>query len=383
MIQMMTAYTTEVDEIEDGIAELLTQIDLNKLKKNSVGLITCHFDFAQTGFLAELQKRVSFDVIGMTTLASANNHGVSMYALSFSVLTSDDIVFDTAMSEPLGPDNYDEKIRALYDEVSVKTNGDPSMIISFFPYLEKLSGALMHNSLDKACKGIPVWGSLATNIDVSFERCHAFRNGVGVEDALVVLLMYGEVNPEFVVISIPEQNISDTRGMITESDGCIVKKINGMTAIDYLSSIGVKLIDKAPTVTPLMVYYEGSEKPVALGIYTIFDDGSLLCGGEMPIGATLAVGEINSKGIMETANKGVAKLLETGKKSGALILPCVTRYVMLTPDQNSEMQLIINTMKDTMPFMMGYSGGEVCPVRDDTGIPQNRFHNYTFSACIF
>ena len=56
MVKMITAYTEEVDEIEDGIAEILQQIDLGTLKKNNVGLITCHFDFIDSGFIEELCK---------------------------------------------------------------------------------------------------------------------------------------------------------------------------------------------------------------------------------------------------------------------------------------------------------------------------------------
>ena len=34
------------------------------------------------------------------------------------------------------------------------------------------------------------------------------------------------------------------------------------------------------------------------------------------------------------------------------------------------------------PFMMGHSGGEICPMPDDDSKYSNRFHNYSFCACI-
>ena len=385
MIQMMTAYTTEVDEVEDALDEILEQIDLGALKKNTVGLITCHFDFTEAGFLGELCKKLPFDVIGMTTMASSDRHGSGMYGLSLSVLTSDNVTFEIAMTDSLNTGNYREKMEAAYLDTLKKLPGKPSMIITLFPYLYDLSGALMHRAFDEVCGGVPFWGSLSTNSDVSYEHCNVFRGGNVTVDGMAMVLLHGPVDPEFIVVSIPTQNIRKDRGRITESDGCLLKKIDGIPAWKYMENRGVAIMKDASIVTPLMVYYEGSHEPVALAIYTVNDDGSLLCGGEMTTGASVAVGEITSEGILSTTDEGMARLLGCGKKNGALILPCVTRYVMLVPDHNGELNLIAGRLENgnIMPFMTGYSGGEICPVRDESGVLRNRFHNFTFSACVF
>jgi small ligand-binding sensory domain FIST len=138
----------------------------------------------------------------------------------------------------------------------------------------------------------------------------------------------------------------------------------------------------ASIVTPLLVYYEGSTVPVALGVYNVNDDGSLLCGGEMTMGASLAVGEITAESILSSAAEAIQRLKEYGKKDGALIFPCVTRYVMLAPGKDSEMEFISSSIGN-IPYMLAYSGGEVCPVRDESFKLQNRFHNYTLTICAF
>ncbi|MCL1835988.1 MAG: FIST C-terminal domain-containing protein [Treponema sp.] len=385
MIQMMTAYTEEVDEVEDGIAEILEQLDLGALKKHSIGLITCHYDFTSAGFIDALCKNLPFDVIGMTTMASANQHGRSMYALSLTVLTSDEVIFEAVMSGALGPDNYHEQMEAAYSDSVKNLPGKPSLIITFFPYLYDLSGALMHRAFDEVCGGIPFWGSLATNSDVSYEHCNVFRNGDVTVNGMVMILLHGPVDPEFYVVSIPTQNIRKDRGKITDSEGCLLKKIDGIPAWRYMENRGVEIMKDASITTPLMVYYEGSAVPVALAIYTVNDDGSLLCGGEMPTGASVAVGEITNEGILTTAEEGMNRVIKCGKKSGALFLPCVTRYVMLVPDHDGELKLVENRLENgsLMTFMAGYSGGEVCPVQDESGALQNRFHNFTFSALVF
>jgi hypothetical protein len=243
----------------------------------------------------------------------------------------------------------------------------------------------MHKSFDEICGGIPFWGSLATNIDVSYERCYAFRNDHIDKDGLAMILIHGPVDPEFIVVSLPAQNIRKNRGQITKSDGCVLKEINGIPPLKYLESLGISVMKDAPIAMPLMVYYEGSSDPVALGMYVVNDDGSVLCGGEMTVGASIAIGEITSEGILASTADGLDQLLNSGKRNGALLLPCVSRYVMLTPDHEDELAMIASKMENgaIMPFMTGYSGGELCPVRDEAGVLRNRFHNYTFTACVF
>jgi hypothetical protein len=112
-------------------------------------------------------------------------------------------------------------------------------------------------------------------------------------------------------------------------------------------------------------------------------DGSALLGGEAPQGASFSVGEINYEGIIESARQSVERALKTGKKDGLLMLPCVTRYLMLSPQSEDEMKLVKEMAGDLLPHALFYSGGEICPIRDKDGRLHNHHHNFTFSACAF
>jgi len=146
----------------------------------------------------------------------------------------------------------------------------------------------------------------------------------------------------------------------------------------------VIVMKDASITTPLMVYYEGSHEPVALTVYNVYDDGSLLCGGEMTEGSSLAVGEITTESILASAGEGMDRLLQSGNRNCALMLPCVSRYVMLAPNRGDEMNLIAGKLGNgsLMPYMVGYAGGEICPVMDETGVLRNRFHNFSFTVCV-
>jgi hypothetical protein len=381
---MLTAHTAEIDEVDDAIDEILKQIDVNGLSKNSVGILTCYYEFIETGIMSALCKRLPFDVIGMTTMASASGGDYGMYRLSLTVLTSDDVSFRTASTAPLSREECERPLTDAYREARGDLAGDPSFIISFFPFLQDLSSADVLKSFDAVCGGIPIWGSVASDMDMSYENCCVIHNGRDEKKSLVMLLLHGPVNPDFIVTSIPDKNISNRRAIITESDGCLLKKVNDMTLGDYFNSIGLATrTAQDSTTVPLMVDYCDGSKPVALAIYSIDKDGSALCGGEMPQGASFFVGEIDYDGIIETARASVEQVLSGRAANGLLMLPCVTRYLMLAPDKDAEIKLVVDSVGDKIPYSLAYSGGEVCPVRGGDGRLRNRHHNYTFSACVF
>jgi hypothetical protein len=384
---MQTAYTTEIDEVEEAVEAILGQLDLDALKKHSAGILNVCYDFVESGIVRALCARLPFAVIGMTTMASACKTGSGRYGLCLTVLTSDVVTFTTACTPSLTHDNYEEAIRSTYNAARDTLPGDPAFIVSFIPYMRDVNGAELVNSFSASCHDVPVWGSMTIGMDMSFEQCRTIRNEEAEQFALAMLLVYGPVEPEFIVTSIPERNIRENRGMITESDGYTVKAVNGMPILSYLDSIGITLFDSIGITlhisVPLMVYYEGASRPVALGIFTIDDEGNALCGGYVPEGALVAVGAIDPKGIMETAKESVARLSRGGKKDGILMFPCGSRYFMLAPNQDNEIRCVSAMLGDDVPYMLGYSGGEVCPVRDADGKWRNCFHNYTFSACTF
>jgi len=385
VLKMMTAYTEEVDEVGEGIAELLAQIDLGALKKNSVGIVNCHFDFIHPGFIAEMHKKLPFDFIGMTTMASTNPQGQGMYSLALTVLTSDELAFETVISESLDAGDHNKEIKAAYSGAAKKFQGKPSLIITAFPNLKHLSGAEIHRSLNETCGGIPIWGGAATHTDTSYDHCFIFRNDDLRKDCLAMLLVHGPIDPEFIVVSLPLRNIQKNQGKITSSDGCLLKEINGIPATTYLEkSLGVTLVSNAPLITPLIVYYEGIPEPVALAIYAYKNDGSISCGGEVPEGASVAIGEITIDSIMTSAKEALDRVLNCGKRNGLMVMSCVSRHIMLF-NHEDELNLIVSKIErgKIMPYMAGYGGGEICPVRDKNGVLQNRFHNFTFSACVF
>jgi len=379
MIEMYTARTAEIDE---ALSEIKSQIDLSALKKYSDGLIFCHLDFIDTGVVEALCNELPFDVIGMTSMANADEHGYGLYDLTLTVLTSDEVSFSVGMTNAIDHDNYKTEIDRLYNQIRSDVDYDPTMIFTFMPYIRDVAGYEVVAAMDKSCHGIPLWGSITNSIDFNYETVYTICNGNTLGAGLAMMFVNGSVEPEFIVSSIPERNIFNTRAIVTNSEGALLREINDLPVLEYLANIGLIITKENITTTPLMVYYDGTEEPVALGFYTLFEDGSVLTGGEIPVGTSFAVGSIDSQGIFESAQMGLAQITDRDDRQATLLLPCVTRYIMLSPDQDSELRLIDKQLANNRhPFMMGYSGGEVCPMPGPDGKLHNRFHNYTFCAC--
>jgi len=191
-----------------------------------------------------------------------------------------------------------------------------------------------------------------------------------------MILVNGNVTPEFKAMALPDRYTRHDRAVITESEGPILRKVNDMPMMDYLSSVGYTV----QTGAPIMVYYEGNDKPIALSIYMTFEDGSILCGGECPVGAAIALGDISREVVLETSNESIQYIANAKDKNAAIIVPCSVRYFALYPESDEEMKLTADVVK--LPYIMGYTGGELCPVADKDGVLRNRFHNFTYTSCL-
>lgn len=383
MVDMYTARTSEIDEVEEAVNEILDQLDLSILKKHSGGLLYCHRDFIESGVVDALCAALPFDVIGMTSMAGTDEHGYGKYDLTLTILTSDEVSFIGGMTNSINSDNYKAEIEQLYAELRNKSGGDPALIFTFMPHMQNVAGCEVVAAMDAACGGLPVWGSLTNSDNFNYETVQTICNGKSLATGTAMLLVRGPINPKFFVHSIPESNIANARVVVTKSIGTTLYEVNGQPIMEYMNKIGLLITKENITTSPIMVYYNNTEKPVALGFYSMFEDGSFLTGGEMPEGTSISVGSIDAKGIFETAEAGLSDILACEDRQATLLLPCITRYIMLSPDQDAELRLIYEKLAATgEPFSMGYSGGEICPIPGPDGKLHNQFHNYTFCACV-
>jgi hypothetical protein len=173
--------------------------------------------------------------------------------------------------------------------------------------------------------------------------------------------------------------------VVTSSQGNQLKGVNGISVGEYLSSLGLTRDETGNIVGinafPFILDYNDGTQPIIRVMFAITPDGSAVCGGKIPEGASLMVGNVNAEEVIRTSAAALLKALESSKEKSMLIFSCVGRYFSLGFDPSKEMEKTEELLKGT-PFALSYSGTELCPVYGKNGTLTNRSHNDTIVICV-
>jgi hypothetical protein len=381
---MLNAWTLEVDDPAVAVAEILKQLDLeNQLLAHSAGFITCSYDYVEAGMVQAICDALPFDVVGCTTLTNATNQEAGTLLLCVSVLTADDCRFTATHTPALG-DNAHAVIGETFQHAVAQLGEQPGLTLAFLPMLGTVSGELMLHALNDAAAGAPIFGTIACDSDTAhYSNTFTIHNGTCSRDSMSMLLIGGNVRPQFVVTSTSEQNLHKQQAVITSSEGSVLKEVNGMSAREYFAFIGLSQGEgiEGMSSVPFVVNYNDGSQPVARAIYSLNDDGSASCGGVMPEGGTFSIGRMDVDDILLTAEQSLETLLKKADINGIIMFPCLGRNMVLGVTPLSEIEKVQGVLGNTFPWHLAYSGGELCPVYGNDGCTVNRFHNFTFIAC--
>lgn len=387
MIRMLTACTEEVDEIGEAVNEILGQLDLkNRLLKNSVGLIFCDPEFIHSGTAEAISKKLPFDTVGITTRSGATKGVISSIMFSISVLTADDVMFSVARSGVITSENVNDVISSAYREAESALPEKPALVLAYPPMILSIGNYPLANAIFKAAGNVPVFGTLSCSPRNDHQDSFTIVNGIAETASAALVLLSGNIHPDFLMGSIPERNLRKQHGIITKADGCMVYSVNDMNFVDYLEHNGFSkssTISNALYLIPFMVNFNDGSPPVARAIYSINDDGVAIFGSKMPEGKTISPSSLKYDGILETAEKLLRQISLKKNINGILMYSCLVRHILLGVNNDDELNKIIETIDGAAPYQVCYSGGEICPVKNNAGEFINRMHNYTLIACVF
>lgn len=382
MLKMINAHTQETDDVQSAVAEVLEQLDLeNGLLRNTVGLISCHPDFIKNGIVAALCAKLPFDVVGTTALGNAVNGRVGFVQLCLSILTADDVEFHTAISAPLGEAKLGG-ITEAYAEASAGLPQPPELVIALLPFIRNIGGERMLKELDVAAGGRPIFGMVTSEAEAGMPNCHTIYRGEVYRESVALLLVSGNVQPKFFVASLSRDRVQKQRAVITKARGNLVEQINDMSVKDYLRSIGLYQGEGIESLQAIPFVFDLNDgtKPVTWAIYLVTEEGYVACGGDVPVNATLAVGELEKEDVLQTAMETTAEA-KRSVKNCALLFPCLGRNMVLGLDPFAEIEVVEGLLGESTPYHLAYANGELCPVYTEAGDTTNRFHNFTFIMC--
>jgi hypothetical protein len=386
MIKTLTAYTLEIDDCDKAVSEILSQLELDKnLLKNSVGIVSCYSEFIESGVVKALREKLPFDIIGSTTIGNSITGVNGRLMLSIAVITGDDISFSCAYSEPLTPDNFKENIAAAYENALSRLGQKPVMIFACSPLFFNIAGDEVIQAIDDMSGGVPVFGTLAVDHTHDYHTANTLFNESASLDRLAMILVAGDIHPSFSVTSVPEHKIVKQKAIITKSHHNLLIEVNNIPVIEYMTSIGLAVNGKIEGLNSLSftIDFNDGTKPIVRGIFGQTPEGYAICGGSMPVNATLGVGAADHDDIIAMAAEAMTKLPLDKLSSGLFLFSCISRNMALGFDVSAEMDTVQNIVGEKAPYIMAYSGGEICPVYDKDGKLVNRFHNETLITCLF
>jgi hypothetical protein len=387
MIKTITAHTTEIDDVELAVEELQSQLmSSGPLLKNTVGIIACHYEFALSGVVKTLCERLPFTVLGAITSAQAVATESGALLLTLMVLTSDEVEFVTALTPPLRGQSG-EFIANTYKEAISARNEKPALILAYAPFMVENSGDEYVSVLTKVSDGAPCFGTLAVDDTADFSNCFAIYNGEHYNDRMAMLLICGNISPKFFIATISSEKILEKSALITKSEGQILMEVNDRPVAEYFEGLGLTKASEtayAMTSLPFMLDYGDGTPWVSKVFIGLSPEKYAICAGMMPEGATLYIGVFDKNDVMLTSENAIEKTLgKTDGASGILIYSCISRSMSLGADQLMELDMIKEKISGKLPFMMAYSGGELCPTQISEEKAINRFHNNAFIACVF
>jgi hypothetical protein len=381
MLKCASADTYEIDDLAVAFKEIKTQLDKKiTLLDHTVGIIMCHSEFIDSGALRHICENLPFDVVGITSAAQVVNDEAGELILTIFVMTSDDVWFKAGVTGSLR-DCIDEPIQAAYREATAGESGEPKLAIIFPPFLiEKYGGDAYIEAWKKIIPNTPFFGSLAIDDTVTFKDCETIYNGNNKNDVLPFIMCYGNINPRFLVSTLPEDKSFSTIAEVTNAKENFVYEINNMPTRKFFAEHGIpESMGTVPFVLDLKKRKDYDGVCVIAGNATFSNDGAAVFYGYVDEGATFSLANFAPDDILSSSRREIEQINTLPDANGALLFPCVVRRMPLMGIQKSlsELQIAKETIRSDIPFMMGYSGGQICPTSIRDGIPVNRFQSYS------
>jgi hypothetical protein len=312
---------------------------------------------------------------------------VEQVSLMVVILTSDDVQFSAMLSESLSS-NLDKKIYDMYDIAAAKLKNPPKLILAFGPRnSEAIHTTQLVEALTKAAGSCPVFGGLAIDFDTNYidEEPKLIFNGQTFFDRTAVVLLDGDIDPKFSLMTIPFHKSINHRSIITKViNKNLIVEANGLPVLEYLSSFGLTFEQKKemPFTLPIVVTSPEDNYSKPMFLVSQSDEGYLACTQDVPLNSTFSLIGFDESDVLNTTRE-LGDILKWENFKFCLILTCVARNLALGLDFQAEFTQIRRALGDLSPYIMLYTGGELCPDKDSKGHFKTRYYNLALVCCRF
>jgi hypothetical protein len=396
MLKSTTAVTYELDDVASGTDELarITKENL-KFARNGFGLMFCDSDVDHAKFASELSRKLGVPIVGYSATAMfCDGEGLCDTAAILTTVTSDDVNFSIATSEPLNGNNIAEQIASTYDRAKASLDGEPKLVMAFPPYLLGIMLDIYPRELERVSGGLPIFGGLPAHDDMQ-GRTAVYCGDSAASDRMTLLLMSGNIKPVMTVKN-SLGALANLKRTVTESKGSVVYKVGDDSFVEFLRRFGLDVEKLANpdektisfTTYPLLIENTGGENPDGIPVVRTLHGVDLEAGtgtaiGEVPQGSVISVGILQPKDIEKSSYdsiKDLAEKMAAGKAEGyeystVFAISCVARYYVMANKNTLEADILRKELPQGLSMSGYYSFGEICPTSVRSGKAMNAAHN--------
>jgi len=390
MLKCASVYTYEIDNHDAALNTIRAQLEGKiTLLENTVGIIMCHPEFIGSGTLRFICGNLPFNIVGVTTAAQAVNSEAGELVLTIFVMTSDDVRFKTGIAEHIEKD-LAASVKTAYDKCSAGETETPRLALVFPPILLQYAGDDYVHVWKEHIPQTPLFGTLAMDDTPTFEENETIYNGETGKTSIPFILCYGNIKARFLIGTIPDDKATPHTGEITKSSGSRVREINGINIYRYFESIGFEDNGKSSVNYLFLPFLIDQKKrldydgiPVIRVLDSFTDDGTAIFHGDVDEGSTFTILKCEPDDILSTTHEKVKQVNAMPDVNGALLFSCIVRRIVtMDNSSNKEFEIVRDSLRSDIPFMMGCAGGEICPTLIEGGIPTNRYHEYSLVILI-
>jgi hypothetical protein len=398
-MKMYCATTKEIDDPELAVEEILGQLNLPKNQlANAIGLVAMFGEFYDTGVYRAVAEALPFPCVGYSSSFQGANGEAGDIVLSVVMMTSDVNTFSVFKMTDMDTLHDQEGTFKACKEMadSVLSNGRPSLLMPYWAMNQFVSNDDMVTLLDKAFEQIPMYGSVIFSSESGqFVGFTCINNEEKMETGLAMIAVYGDLAPNFMVVSGINETVKLTRAAeVTKSISNTLFMINNITTLEYLRKIGVlddSFNSESMWILPALVENKetGTSKVRAFVGFSPEDPEALYATGNIDQGSLVSFSQLDADATNASALSAFNKLVDVGADC-FLGLSCVARSWANNADYLLEFEnvgKVYETVKadtgKTLNYQIINSGGEICPISDKNGKLVNALHNYSLAICYF
>jgi hypothetical protein len=243
-------HTYELDDVDIAVAEIREGLRDFPLSENTIGIIMCDPEYVESGVYGAICEALPFPLAGATTTTQAVGGEADILILTILVITSDDVFFETAITEDIKGNEILAPTRAAFEAARDKLPSEPKLVLLFPPMLAETAGDAYVEAFDELCPGVPQFGMPAISDSPAFDNCLTLYKGESSPAKMSFILLAGNLNPRFLISTLQDDDKMPFSGEITKSEGNIIHEINGVPTYEYIG----KPLDTAELFTALKTY---------------------------------------------------------------------------------------------------------------------------------